>query len=244
MEKVTSIEQGVAQYFKLGGLGEAKEYKLIKRKNGEFTDFIEFDGKKYPVFSWRSEPQTASVAGSAKNRMGDSCSFKISGAVPKDFGLDRFIYRELDVAEWTLDSKIKHLTAFVNNNAANIIVRMENDKVAVLELAASLPAGAAEQVRHTAWGTVGMASDRVVSNKIRPQGVYYYNDVDPIPATFNDDLYYMYGLNQDDTAEAVCVVQMLLGAFSGEEFLKKDEDLKKYVKAVYLSAETGERVAF
>ena len=33
MEKVTSIEQGVAQYFKLGGLGEAKEYKLIKRKD-------------------------------------------------------------------------------------------------------------------------------------------------------------------------------------------------------------------
>ena len=54
----------------------------------------------------------------------------------------------------------------------------------------------------------------------------------------------MYGLNQDDTAEAVCVVQMLIGAFSGEEFLKRDEALKKYVKAVYLSAETGERVAF
>lgn len=244
MEKVTSIEQGIAQYFKLDERGEPKKYKLIKKKDGEFTDFIELDGKVYPVFSWRSEPQTASVANSAKNRMGDSCSLKISGAVPKDFGLDRFLYRELDVAEWVLDSKIKHLTAFVNKNAANVIVRTENDKVAVLELAASLPVGAAEQVRHTAWGTVGMASDRVVSNKIRPQGVYYYNDVDPVPTTFNDDLYYMYGLNQDDTAEAVCILQMLIGAFSGEEFLKKDEQLKKYIKAVYLSAETGERVTF
>ena len=87
MEKITSIEQGVAQYFKLGGLGEAKKYKLIKRKDGEFTDFIEFDGKKYPVFSWRSEPQTASVAGSAKNRMGDSCSFKIRARFRKISGL-------------------------------------------------------------------------------------------------------------------------------------------------------------
>ena len=241
MAKVTTIEEGIRSIYKINEFGEVPEYAIIPRKDGDFTDHLSFNGKIYPIFDWRGVPNVASVANSARRSMGSCCSMKISGAISRDVGLDRFLYKEIDTAEWALDSTVQHLTAFVNGETCNAILRMKNGKVAILELGACLPSEADEQTRHTAWGTKGMASDRVVSQKIRPQAVYLYND-GKTPITYNDNMTAIYGLNQDDSAKAVMVASMLLGRVNANEWAEKHEKLVKYVQAIHLSSQTGERV--
>lgn len=241
MAKITTIEEGIESIYRKNEFGEVPEWKFIPRTGEEFTDSIELNGETFPVFAWRGEPQTASVANSALRSMGLCRSVKISGAISKTVGLNRFLYKELETAEWMLGSEIKHLTAFVNDKSCNAILRMKNDKVAVLELGANLPDGADEQTRHTAWGTKGMASTRVVSEKIRPQAVYLYNN-DPIPTTYNDNMSALYGLSQDDCVKTVTIAMMLLGKVDYRAWKSKHEKLLKYIEAIYKSSELGERV--
>lgn len=240
MEKITSIEEGVKRLYEVGEYGEVPSFEYYPAKEGEYVDTFKFNGKIYPLFWWRSEPQIASVVNSAKNRMGSACSMKISGAVSKDCSLDKFLYRQIDIAEWALNSKIKHLTSFVYENAANCILRMENETVAILELGSSLPPKAQEQTRHTVWGTQGMKSTRVVSNKIRPQAVYYYDNEGM--QTFNDNMYYLYGLTEDEVPKVIALTKVLLGKFNPEEWLEKDKILKSYVKDVHNSSDKGCRI--
>lgn len=241
MAKITTIEEGIRSIYKINEFGEVPAYSVIPCKDGEYTEHLTFNGKTYPIFAWRGVPPTASVAGSARSGMGSCCSMKISGAISRDYGLDKFLYKEIDTAEWALNSEVQHLTAFVNDKACNAILRMKNGKVAVLELGACLPADADEQTRHTAWGTKGMASSRVVSEKIRPQAVYLYNK-SATPTTFNDNMSALYGLNQDDCAKAVIIASMLLGKVNADEWVNKHDRLVKCVKAIHKSSATGERI--
>lgn len=241
MSKITTIEEGIRSIYRINEFGDVPTYSVVPCKEGEYTDHLSFDGKLYPIFNWRGVPAVASVANTARSGVGSCCSMKISGAISRDFGLDKFLYKELDTVEWALNSTIKHVTAFVNDKTCNAILRMKNDKVAILELGACLPIDADEQTRHTAWGTKGMVSDRVVSEKIRPQAVYLFNN-GKTPTTYNDNMSALYGLNQDDCAKAVIIASMLLGRVNVEEWANKHNRLVKYIEAIYRSSETGERI--
>lgn len=243
MKKIKSIEEGVASCFEAGEYGEVPKWTFMPRQAGEMTAHIVTGGKTYPVFDWRCEPQPLAVANRAKNGIGTLCSLKTSGAIDKSFGLERQLYKELDTAEWMLGSQIKYLTAYVNQNAANVIVRMKNDTVAILELGSALPEGAQEQTRHTVWGTHGMASTRVVSQKLKYHSIYLFTD-GPVPETFNDTTGYLYGLNEADATATVCIGKMLLGRYDIDGWIEQDRKLREYVKAVYRSSETGERITF
>ncbi|MBO5712669.1 MAG: hypothetical protein J6R88_00495, partial [Clostridia bacterium] len=232
----------VKALFAVNELGAVPEYSIIKRKDGEFTDHLLLNGKTYPIFDWRYDAPTGLVSWYAQVGIGDTCSYKASGAISESVGIDRFLYKELDTAESVLQSKIKHLTAFVNKNACNVILRMQNDKVAVLELGATMPSDAEEQTHHSAWGTKGMVSDRVVSSKIRPQSVYLYND-GKNPTTYNDNNGILYGLSADDCAKASAIAMMLLNKVNYIEWADKHEHLLNCIKAVYKSNELGKRVS-
>lgn len=241
MTKITTIHEGLKSIYAKNEFGEVPNYEIVARKEGEFTDHLLINGELFPIFYWRCEPQTASVANKAKREMGKCCSLKISGAISSDYGIDRFLYKELETAEWILDSEIKHLTAFVNGNTCNAILRMKNDKVAVLELGATLPVDAEGQTRHTAWGTKGMASTRIISQKVRGKSIYLFND-GPTPTTFNDEMTALYGLSPEDCTKTVTIASMLLNRCDYKAWKVKHDKLVSYVKAVYKSAKTGERV--
>ena len=243
MKKIKTIEEGVASCFAAGEYGEVPQWTFLPRKEGEMTAHIVKDTKIYPIFDWRCEPQPLAVANRARNGIGALCSLKTSGAIDKTFGLERQLYKELDTAEWMLGSQIKHLTAYVNQNATNVIVRMKNETVAILELGAALPEGSQEQTRHTVWGRQGMVSTRVVSQKLKYHSVYLFTD-SPVPETFNDTTGYLYGLNEADATTTVCIGKMLLGRYNLDSWIEQDEKLRAYVKAVYRSSETGERITF
>ena len=241
MAKINTIEEGIKSIYTLNEFGEVPNYQILPLTQNDYTETLSFNGNEYPIFYWRAEPQTSAVANNARRNVGFPCSLKISGAISKDYGIDKFLYKELDTAEWILNSEIAHLTAYVNGACCNAILRMKNGKVAILELGATLPVGAEEQTRHTVWGTKGMSSSRVISQKVRGKSVYLFND-GPTPVTFNDEMSTLYGLSPEDCTKTVAVASMLLGKMDCESWKNKHQKLLDYIDAVYKSSKTGERV--
>ena len=183
MQEITTIEQGVQAAFDEKRQKIEHEWEFLPATNGELTDTVIVDGEHIPLFWWRYDNQVFPLEELERNM--DSVSCKLNTISTKSIGLDSLMIRHFDIAEWFLKSRVKKLNCYQKGNSVAVLLTMENEKVAVLELGANLPQGAEEQTRHTVWGKMGMESTRVVSTKVRPQSVYLYTDrVEPY--TFND----------------------------------------------------------
>nr|MBO4518043.1 hypothetical protein [Clostridia bacterium] len=234
METSKSVKDGVISLIDKNKTEITATWDYFKKGANDMTDSVAIDGKTYPLFYWRSDPQIEAIARNAKNNIGGSVSVKISGMVSKNYGVNAFLYKELDTAEWVLDSEIKKITACVNKNAINATLLMKNGKVALLELGATLPDGAEEQTRHTAWGKQGMESTRVVSTKVRPQSVYLFTDrIEPY--AFNDATLELYGLTLADATAAVAVYKAISGKTDLRFNIERDKKLRFYMEKVYES---------
>ncbi len=236
-----SVKDGVISLLNKNKTDAVAAWDYLKKGANDMTDGVMIDGKTYPLFFWRSDPQIEAVARNAKNNIGGSVSAKISGMVERSYGIDAFLYKELDAAEWILDSEIKKITAYANKNAVTVTLLMKNGKVALLELGATLPDGAEEQTRYTAWGEQGLESTRVVSTKVRPQSVYLFSDRAE-PYTFNDTTKELYGLTLADSTAAVAVYKALIGKTDLEFNLERDKKLRFYIEKIYESDKTCESV--
>ena len=243
MIKNFTIEDGVNSLFQVNGINDSPKWKFLPKTENDYTDQVLIDGQVYPIFYWRNDPQIQAIMRNGKYNIGGSCSTKISGMIDRTYGLNAFLYKEIDNAEWILDSKIKKLTAFVNQNAATVLLKMENDKIAVLELGSNLPQGAEEQTRHTVWGKMGMESTRVVSTKVRPQSVYLYTDRAE-PYTFNDATIELYGLSLYDATIAVSIFKMLTGKVDLEWIKQRDQQLLSYINNIYESSNNEKSIVF
>ena len=243
MDKNFTIEDGVKSLFRVNGISDMPKWEYLPKTEKDYTERIIIDGEIYPIFYWRHDPQIQAIMRNGKYNIGGSCSTKISGMIDRTYGLQAFLYKEIDNAEWILDSKIKKMTAFVNQNAANVLLKMENDKVAVLELGANLPKGTEEQTRHTVWGKMGMESTRVVSTKIRPQSVYLYTDK-PEPYTFNDATIELYGLSLYDATIAVSIFKMLTDKVDLAWLKSRERQLIAYINNVYASSDNAQSIIF
>ncbi len=241
MENNKSVKYGVLSLLKKNETDSATTWEYVKKAQSDLTDCVIIGGKKYPLLYWRCDPQIEAVARNAKNNIGGSVSAKISGMVSRDYGIEAFLYKELDIAEWILDSEIKKITAYVNKNAINATLLMKNGKVAALELGATLPYGAEEQTRHTAWGKQGLESTRVVSTKIRPQSVYMFTDRQE-PYVFNDATKELYGLTLADATAAVAVFKIITGNTDLTFNEERDKKLRYYIEKVYESDKTQKSI--
>lgn len=236
-----TVEDGVKSLLKANGESVGITWEYREKTSNDMTDSLIIDGKAYPIFYWRYDPQVQAIARNAKFNIGGSISAKITGLIKRDYGIDAYLYKELDAAEWILDSKIKKITATLNKNAAAVILKAENGKVALLELGAALPEGTEEQTRHTAWGKEGMESTRVVSTKIRPQSVYLFTD-NKTPYTYNDATLELYGLTLAQSTVAVSIYKMLTEVTDYGALTERDGQLRKYIEIVKKSDITGESI--
>lgn len=241
MENNKSVKDGVLSLLKKNKIDCKVTWEYVKKSRSDLTDFVIIDGKKYPLFYWRCDPQIEAIARNAKNNIGGSVSTKISGMIARDYGIEAFLYKELDIAEWILDSEIKKITAYVNKNAINATLLMKNGKVALLELGATLPDGAEEQTRHTAWGKQGLESTRVVSTKVRPQAVYMFTDRQE-PYVFNDATKELYGLTLADATAAVAVFKIITDKIDLSSNEERDKKLRYYTEKVYESDKTQKSI--
>lgn len=241
MEYCKSIDDGVKSLLSKNKITDVPSWEFIKKESSDMTDYLKVNQESYPLFYWRFDPQIEAIARNAKKNIGGSVSMKISGLVPVNYGIEAFLYKALDISEWVLDSNIKKITAFINKNAINLTLLMENEKVALLELGSCLPNGCEEQVRITAWGREGLESTRVVSTKIRPQSVYLFTE-DAEVEEYNDANLELYGLSLEDATKSVAIFKVLNDTTRLDFFKSRDEKLRFYMEKVYESSNTSSSI--
>ena len=241
MKLCQSIEEGVPAVMEAQGARTDKTWSLVPAGKEDLTDTVVVDGKEYPFFWWRCDPQVAALRRYAPPRK--PCSMKLNRTGRKSEGIERLLYREIDICRRTLGGEVRTVCCFENNGEISRLATMENDRVAIFELSAVLNDETDEQGRHTFWGENGMASDRVVSAKIPAQALYLFTEDKKDPELFNDLCLPMFGLGRLDAIKADCIAEILMGRIDPEEWKADDEAIRAVMRAVRRSAETGSRVA-
>lgn len=227
MKKVKTIEEGVEAILQDIEIVVNKPWQYLPATSEDLVDWIIFDGKKIPLFWWRYDNQIFPLE--EKAEWINSVSCKLNTVTTREHGLERLIFRQCDIAEWFLKSQVKKLNCYQKGGAAEILLTMENKKVAILELAASLSSNTEEQGRLTVWGKQGLASNRVVSQKDLPQSIYVYKD-DGSLDTYNDLCPTLYGLSRLDVIKVSAVVDILKGTCDVEEIQAAYERCQKYLE--------------
>lgn len=226
MKRVTDIKEGVEIIKSLYEIKNDAKWEILPAGD-DLVEKIKFNGKVYPFFWWRFDPQMNNLY--SRGGSIDPVSYKLTCMCERSRGLDWLIYRETDIAEWSLRSTAERVMCFRKGKSANVIITMKNKDVAVLELGATLPEGTVDQGRHTIWGQNGMGSDRVVSQKPASAAIYMYTD-NPKPDTFNDEVLHLYGMEKEDVTKVAAVVEILRGNVDLDSWTKADVRLKKHLE--------------
>lgn len=238
----TSIEQGITTLLKKRDI-HVTDWKILKKGNDDYTDILVLpNGVKVPLLWWRYHLKLNGIYSITRNRIGELCSVKSYSFEPKDTLLKDVLYREIDLAQWWLNSKAKYVVAMESSNlSGNYLIKMHNHTVANIEISCTLPIGAEAQQKHTVFGREGMSSDRVVDTMIVENSIYLYND-GPNPKTFTDTDSWLYGLSSDEIAKAYCAAMLIAGKEDSNNYIESDSVLKKIVEAARKSAITNERI--
>ncbi len=239
MEKITSIRQGVEKLLQIRGR-EIPDFALEPQTPEEYTDTLLWQGNRIPLFYSRYEPPIRAVAGYGNHPESNS-ALNVYAFTGRHISLEQLIYRELDIAEFVLHSRVKKITAFVNQNAANIIAVMENGTAANLDLGNTMAEGAHQQCQHRLITDHGMANDRGVTDMIVQHQVYVFGQEGT--EAYDDDEYYLYGLDEDEVAKVLTVHAILTGKLECSDFAERDMRLRKMVEAVYESDRRGQTVS-
>lgn len=239
-EKLTSVKEGVERLLTIRDL-PIPEFDFTEKTEGSYTATLTLEGKKYPLLSWRYEPRM-----NAMRKYGavaeNNCCINVSSFFPKDYTLDDVIYRELDIAEYQLHSKIVKVTAFINGNACNLIAKCENGTLANLELGNTLAVGTIPQFQHRLITTHGMANDKGVNDLVEQSGVYVFTDDDTRAKTYDDGEYYLYGLTVEQSVDCTYIQGIIKGAVDKDELIEQDKHLRMLVALVHRSAEICDSV--
>ena len=236
MHKCQSIADGVNAVLKIYHI-DPPDWELTE---GELCDWLRIGDRTIPFFWWRTDTQVAQMISLAPPRK--LCSMKLNRTCTKREGLARLLYRELDVAEAMFGARVAKVMCYRRENSLIMLATMDNERVAIFELAAVLHDDTADQGRHSYWGEDGMASDRVVSQKVASDAVYLFTDEQDKPETYNDIFLYTYGLSRTDATKAAAIAELLMGWRKPEDWNERDAHYRRCIEAAWRSAESGERV--
>lgn len=143
-----------------------------------------------PVFSYRTNQKIEEMK--ALDTLGTPCAYTAM-SVNSD-SLEQILFRELDVAEYLMDTQTDHITAYCTGNSANLIVGFDNGASAHMQLHSS-PFGP-RQFHHELITDQGLVSDRVADTVIAQQALNLYtNDGYEF---FTDSDFLLYGLSEED----------------------------------------------
>ena len=238
MEKVTDIRQGVEKLLKIRGR-EIPEFTFENRQEGGFTPTLLWEGKKIPLFTTRYDPRIRHIAAYG-NKVEENSALNVYAFTGSDVSLDRLIYREICIAEFILHSKIVKITAFVNENAANIIAVMEDGTTANMDLGNTMAPGSHIQCQHRLITKHGMANDLSVTDMTVQHQVYIFSEDGK--AVYDDDEYYLYGLSEEEVETVLTIHGIFTGHISCETWQEDHLRYVKMVEAVYESGRTGKPV--
>ena len=239
-EPLSSVKDGVIRLLTIRDV-EVPEFDILPRPEGELTRILIVEGERVPLLSWRYEPRMNAIRNYGRDAA-KNCCINTSSFFGKDTSLDEVIYRELDIAEYALHSKIVKVTAFINGDACNLIAKCESGAQANLELGATMAPGTIPQFQHRLITTHGMANDKGVNDLVEQSGVYVFSDDDTRATVYDDGEYYLYGLTVEESVECTFIQGIIKGVVKKDDLVAQDLHLRKLIDAVYESAKLCESV--
>ncbi len=240
--KVTGIEEGVKKLIGMRRL-PIPQFSLTPRQSGDYLDTLEWNEQRIPLFDMHYDPRIEYIARYGSDAAQNS-ALNVYSFAGNDISLSRLIYQELDIAEYILHSRMKTITAFVNRNAANMIVEMESGACANIDLGNTLKPGSTNQCEHRLITTHGMANDRAVGTMTVFHQVNLFGIEDDMAEVYDDDEYYLYGLDEVQTRKARAIHAILIGKdklFGA--WTENDARCRAAVEAVYESDRLGKTVS-
>ena len=187
-----------------------------------------------PLFDCRYDPRIAPIAIYGEETEKNS-ALNVYSFVGNDISLDELMLKEMDIAEYVLHSKIHTVTAFVESNAVNMILVMENGTAANIDIGNTMAPGSRNQCQHRLITSKGMACDRGAGEYTTPSMLNVFQSDSMIVQTYDDDQYYLYGLSEADVNKAVTVFSILAGKLDVSEWAENKKRYLATIAAVYES---------
>lgn len=238
MEKVTDIRQGVEKLLTIRGR-EIPEFSLEQKQAGGFTPVLLWQGRRIPLFTTRYDPRIRHIAAYG-NKTEENSALNVYAFTGSDVSLDQLIYRELCIAEFILHSKIQKITAFVNENAVNMIAVMEDSTTANIDLGNTMAPGSHIQCQHRLITKHGMANDLSVTDMTVQHQVYVFSGEGT--TVYDDDEYYLYGLSEEEVETVLTIHGILTNHINCDSWEQDHNRYLKMIEAVYESSRSGKSV--
>ncbi|MBR2453663.1 MAG: hypothetical protein IKB35_01535 [Clostridia bacterium] len=240
VKKIASVEEGVIKLLTIREL-PVPDFSVERACKGEYTHILRIGEERIPLLYHRYEPRINALHGYGRSTL-ENCCLNTYSFVGSDVSLEELLWRELDLAEYILGSKIVKITAFVNGGACNLIAKTALGTLANLELGNTMASGTIPQFSHRLITKHGMASDRTVNNMVEQNGIYLFGNNDTRPLTFDEGDYYLFGLSESESTEVSYIYGIIKGAVDRQELISQNKRLKGLVKAAFESSRLGKSV--
>lgn len=241
MEKIKTIEEGVERLF-IEADKPSKPFKYIPRGETAYCDAVEINGKVIPLYDWRYYVKNYGLYQNCDNHLGKLSTLRTSRFAGRDKTLRQLLFVELDLAEYLLRSKVAYIMGYGTEQAANFIVKMENDTICSLELAVTMPAGEKVRAKHTIYSTNGQTSDLCFDNKLDQDEIFLFADGGN--QSFIDIDVPLFGLTPKQMDITYAIFGLLRDLDDHDEWIARESYLLNLVEGAINSIKTGTKTTY
>lgn len=241
MEKVTSITEGVNKLLRMYGR-EIPDYMYKHKAEGEYIDTLVYAGREIPVFDDYYNTHMLYLAQYGAEEEKNS-ALNVYSFVGRDVSLKELMFREMYIAEYVLHTEIASVTAFLQPNAANMILVMQNGTAANLDLGNTMAPGSINQCQHRLITSKGAACDRGAGDYIATSLVNVFTSEKQAPIGYDDDQLLLYGLTDVDVQKACTVHAILTKQLDCSDWEERKARYLKGIEAAYVSNAEGRTVS-
>ncbi len=199
------------------------------------------DGESLPFLEWRYDPRIRAIYNYSAEDPASVSALNVYSFFGKDCTLAQALFRELDIADLILQSRIKKVTAYINGGACNLIAITDRGTALNLELGVTMAKGAKNQCNHRLITSRGMASDMVVDTQT-VQGMISVFSSSGSQYDLNPGDIELYPLDFEDSFRAYMLRGISKGAISKDELTSAEQRSRASLAATLTSARLGRSV--
>lgn len=202
------------------------------------------DGTEARLLPWRTERRFIELKNLIRNGTLEEVSTLRFASTTAGGDLGKQLGKELDLAVWILEKKIRSLFAVCapDCSAANVIVKMENEVNVSVECGNRLPKGKETMDRHEIIARRGIASDRVVDTQVPQSSIYSYTDSGETRYTDTDSE--LFGLPEEEILLVRAAFAVLSDPGLAAVWNAAAADMERFSEAVFESDRTQSVVTF
>lgn len=242
MYQIHTIEEGMQRLFEAGQRSPV-DFQYVEADSSAICDYVIVNGEKLPLLTWRYSPKNNTIFNTIRTQLGKKSTLKSLNFAPNTRTMAQELFREFDLAEFFIGSKMISVMGYGNEKAANFIARFENDAILNLEISVTMPAEAKREFKHTLYTTNGLVSDMVIDNVVIHDQVHLFNDgKNPIAYTDFDSS--LFGLTLDQQDICYAIYGLIDGREDKEAWKQQEPHVEALVAGALESLKTGKKVFF